>query len=199
MTKRTTDWVTYNDEQYVLLGDTTRQLPMLDRYGFKPVPIVDGDSKGYIAKYAVVDESFHLVWLLIYDADLQYPEIGGVKPKVPYIVALYENLSVPMKIDGSVVIGKDGVDYGKGLSVEAYMPDDFQRVLKLVLRNGEIQSVEDISQQAAAIRDEYAQIEEERRNLPNFPTLWKFDERQELKARSRALIYGVDAEGNFPN
>ena len=61
-----------------------------------------------------------------------------------------------MAIDGHIVIGKD--DPSKWGMGDIRMPHDYQTSLRLTLFHGIVQSVEDISAQAAAIRTELSEI-----------------------------------------
>jgi hypothetical protein len=196
MTRQAADLVFYKGEEYEFLGDSSGQLPMLKQFGLT-VGVVSTDCyRGYIAEYAVDDDHFYLTRLSVQDANDNYPEIGGVKPAIKRgELPVYEGLSEPITIDGAIVIGKDFPDDWQGFDIRA--PHDYIVVLKLTVKRGIVQSVTDISQQAAAIRSELFKIFAETRDQARFEFENK-DRSERIKLlfdRSWALKYSVDDAG----
>jgi hypothetical protein len=193
MTRQAADWVFYKGEQYELLGISSGQLPMLKQFGLEPVGFSTACYRGYIAEYEISDDRLLLTRLAIEDANNHYPEIGGVKPKLERgELPAYVGISEPMVIDGAMVIGKDSPDHWQEFDIRG--PHDYTVVLKLALKRGIVQSVTDISQQAAAIRSEMFKIYAEARDQARFE-LENKDRSERMKLlfdRSWALKYSLD-------
>lgn len=193
MTMQAADWIIYNGDEYELLGDSTRELPMLKRYDFEPGWWSTGCYRGYIARYEIIDNSLYLTSLIIEDRNKHYPEIGGVKPEIGREdVPEYSGIHEPMLINGSILIGKDEA-YSPLFDFRA--PHNYSIVLRLKLRDGVIYSVIDLSEEIDILRSELNELAEKRLkqlDLP-FPEPIEWRERfKQLLDRSWALKYSKD-------
>ena len=160
MTMQATDWVLYNGDEYELLGDSTRELPMLKRYGFEPSAWMTACWRGYIAKYEIVDNSLYLTHLIIQDRNKLYPEISGVEPEVgSEIIPEYSGIRESIPITGSIVIGRDEA-YTVLFDFRAV--HNYSVVFKLQLRDGMIYSIVDLSEESAVLRSEINELKDER-------------------------------------
>ena len=197
MTVQVEDWLVYNGEKYELLGDSSRQLPMIQQYGMNPIEMHTACHRGYFAEYAIVDAHLYLTHLVIRETTNHYPEIGGVKP-TPYHSESreYANLSVPMLINGALVIGKD-VPTGCFWRDMHRHPYDYLCVLRLTLHEGIAVSATDISQEAAVIRQEVSAILQERfERQSQLLDDYRMKELIQLGKRSLSLTYGSNEDGN---
>jgi hypothetical protein len=194
LTKQAADYLIYKGEQYELLGDSTRQLPMVKQFGMQPRGWSTGCYNGYIAEYAIVEQHLILISLMINDAADHYPEIGSIRPvtKGHYGVPVYEPLSEPMPISGAITVGKGKPE--NWYSADIRSVHDYVDALKITLRNGIIQSVEDISEPATAIRRAMQKIIKEREEQPGFPLVeanFRLEEWEKLFDESWALRYSA--------
>lgn len=169
MTRQAANFIIYDGEKYELLGDSTGQLPMVKQYGMQPRGWSTGNQYGYVAEYAIVDRQLILTSLMIDDAAGHYPEIGGIRPvtKGHYGIPVYEPLSEPMSISGAITVGKGEPENWFHADIRSV--HDYVDALKIILKDGIIQSVEDISEPAATIRRAMQQIIKEREQQPGFP------------------------------
>ncbi len=152
MTYQAEDRLVYLGDEYELLYDSSRKLPMIAQYGIEPVAMNTACWKGFIADYLIRHDVLYLTSLAVSDKNNHYPDIGNVKP----INHQYSGLLELMAIDGHIVIGKgDPPKWGMG---DIRMAHDYQISLKLKLLHGIVQSVEDISAQVATIRAELYEI-----------------------------------------
>jgi hypothetical protein len=199
MTRQAANTIVYEGESYELLGDSSGQLPMVKRYGMQPQSWSTANHAGYIAEYAIVDQKLLLTSLMINDAADYYPEIGGIQPidKYPYGAPVYEPLSELMTITGAITVGKGKPE--NWLSADIRSVHDYVVALKVTLEDGVVQSVEDISEPAAAIRKRMQQIYEARTWQPGIQYVETESEREELNRlfdESWALRYSTkDNEG----
>jgi hypothetical protein len=165
VTTQQEDFVTYKREDYELLGDYSKQLPMLQQYGIKPIEMGLDCLKGYIAHYTVKDEVLYRTFLHVNARSNHYPTIAGVTPKPAKngIGVVYTPLQELIPLSGKIVIGKDVVcrwypDFRR--------PDDYRTVLRLTFDAGNLQMVEDVSVKASLIRAGLSKIwDEERQTL----------------------------------
>jgi hypothetical protein len=195
LTKQAADRLLYKGEEYELLGDTSRQLPLLQTYGVEPGAYGTGCYKGYVANYALVENGLFLIRLMIADVNNHYPEIGGVEPKFDqFFPATYDDLKVAMHVDSLITIGTDKPD--NWLHADIRYPHDYACVLRLELRGGIAQQVEDISAQAASIRREmqviFADADQNRNGyVPVTHSEANSERLRQLFETSRALMYDI--------
>jgi hypothetical protein len=194
MTRQAANKLLYEGESYELLGDSSGQLPMVKQYGMEPLSWSTGNYRGFVAQYFIVDQRLMLLSLMINDAAGYYPEIGGIRPVIEghYGVPLYEPLSELMSITGAITIGKDEPE--NWLSGDIRSVHDYVIALKITLKDGMVQSVDDISGRASAIRRRMQQIFETRRRQPGLPYVETDLETEELNRlfdESWALRYST--------
>jgi hypothetical protein len=194
MTRQVANLIIYEGEKYELLGDSTGRLPMVKQYGMQPQSWSTGHQYGYVAEYAIVNQQLILTSLMINDAAGHYPEIGGIRPVVKghYGVPVYELLSEPMPISGAITVGKGEPE--KWFSADIRSVHDYVDALRITLRDGIIQSVEDISEPATAIRRAMQKIIKEREEQPGFPLVeanFRLEEWKKLFDESWALRYST--------
>jgi hypothetical protein len=194
LTKQAADYLIYEGEQYELLGDSTRQLPMVKQYGMQPRDWSTGCYKGYIAEYAIVEQQLMLTSLMINAAADHYPKIGGIRPEIDKLgIPIYSPIFEPMRITGVITIGKNTPENWFFADIRSV--HDYVDVVKIVLKAGIVQSVEDISQLGTEIRKGMQKIIKERQNQPGFPfvesepKLW-----DELYQASWELKYSMSDE-----
>lgn len=193
MTKQMADYVFYDGNRYELLGDTSRQLPPLEKYVFNPVPMGTACYRGYVANYEIIDTCLCLTYLVLQDANEHYPPIGGVAAVEGG--GRYEGLSERMSVDSVITIGKDKPE--NWALPDIRLPNDYCHVLQLTLQQGCVQTVIDISEQAAAIRDELRGIFAKRLHSPNWNPFGSDENSErvgELQDYAYALMYGEDPE-----
>jgi hypothetical protein len=169
MTRQEADFVIYEGEKYELLGDSSRQLPMVKQYGMQPQSWSTANWKGYVAEYVIVDQKLLLTSLMINDAANYYPEIGGIQPVIKghYGAPVYEPLSELMSIKGAITIGRGEPENWHSFDIRSV--HDYVIALKITLIDGFVQSIEDISEPGAAIRVKLQQIIKEREAYLEFP------------------------------
>ncbi len=169
MTRQAADTIIYAGESYELLGDSSRQLPMVKQYGMQPQSWSTANWKGYVAEYAIVDQQLILTSLMINDAADFYPEIGGIRPVTRgfYGAPVYEPLFELMSITGAITMGKGVPENWHSFDIRSV--HDYVIALKITLNDGIVQSVEDVSEPAAAIRVKLQQFIKEREAQPGFP------------------------------
>jgi hypothetical protein len=190
VTVQAADYLIYKNEKYELLGDWSRQLPMLGKYGIEPVMMSTGCWRGYIAHYTVIDQQLFLTELAVNDTNDHFPEIGSVKPERDVSTGIYKNLREPMPITGRLVIGKK---FASSTCPSFRYVHDYAIVLKLGFQAGMLQSIEDISAQAEVLRIEIELIKAERlkQRQSGIEPSYKKDEYESLIDQSFYLTRGV--------
>lgn len=196
MTKQFPDTILYSGEEYELLGDSSRSLPMLNQFGIEPTMMSTGCYRGYVAEYTISGENLYLSSLTVQDAKNNYPVISGVRPTVDrFGQPIYVGLHELMSITGSITIGKGKPENWPYPDIRSV--HDFNHVLKLTLRDGTLQSVTDISEVSAAIRSELREIypsPEDSGGLRQFKRNHLSDRTKMLMDQSWSLRYSEDAE-----
>src|SRR5262249_37407997 len=148
MTEQVADFLVFEGNKYEVLGDSSGQLPLLKKYNLTPSSFSTGCWRGYIAHYAIMDNSLFLKYLYVFDVSQNYPAIAHIAPRIDVgNCAEYEHLHEKMNVTTSLVIGRDAVSWN-----DFRYPTDYKTVLRLNFVKGDLQSVEDISIQAALLR-----------------------------------------------
>lgn len=163
MIHHSADYVSYQEEQYELLGGNFSQ-QFFDSYSITPTPIMIGMSnyRGYVVRYSIDDEVVDLKYLYVNDLCNMYPQIGNRMPKIDARqCGLYDNLHVKLSIDGLMVIGKDMTSR----FLSAHYVHHYRTVFRIEFEQGKLSSWDDISVKAALIRQQIDEINEERQTI----------------------------------
>lgn len=132
-------------------------------YGLKP----DGNScsacwRGYYAQFSIIEKRLFIEKLYVEDEDGKYPSISGIQVRfqdeVDYftVFPVYEDLSLFVPYTGKLLAGDEFLD-------EYYIHSGYQRiwaykdVKEFIFENGELKTVNDLSDIAAKLRKEAPQ------------------------------------------
>lgn len=190
MTAQIPDNLVYNDDEYELMSDYPRQLPMLDKLNMKPTMISTGCHRGYVAGYLVENSQLHLTYLHIYIVNGEYPKISGVSPSLnEHGVATYDSIHESVPYTGKLVIGRELAPFGWPDFRTAH---NYKAVLRMSFDKGNLLAVEDISSQVAPISSLMLEILNEMQLIQDYKH--RKIEMDKLYRKSFNLTHGISDE-----
>ena len=146
MTAQLTDPFILEFDEWVFLGaDDVYALFDPKDYGLAPAAPSTACWKGFVVGFRVTGKQLYLDGLKVYCKDGSYPPINGVTPDGDddHGMKVYNNIDLPLKDSGVVVIGKDmfpGERYRSFIK-----PDAFEKTLDLTFRDGLLTNIQDTS------------------------------------------------------
>lgn len=194
MTAQVPDNLVYNGDEYELLGDYPRQLPMLDKFNMKPTMIHTGCHRGYVAGYLVENSQLYLTYLYVYVVSGEYSKISEISPSLDkYGRATYENIRESLPITGKIVIGKELAPFGWPDFREVH---NYKAMLRMSFDKGNLLTVEDISSQVAPICSLMQEILNESQLIQDYSQRVKHRkvEMDKLYEQSFNLTHGLSDE-----
>ncbi len=144
MTAQIPDWVSFDGNEYVIVGLRGGDLISPEQFGLKPTGISSACWRGFHAGYEIVKAMLYLRELTISQIDRRYPVIGGTEPEIDEYQAMYHGLNVLVPFTGKIRLAKDFVP-------ELYIhmgfpkPTAFKTVLDVSFLEGEVINVRDRS------------------------------------------------------
>jgi hypothetical protein len=190
MTRQAPHTLMYEGHEYELLGDSTGQLPRFDLLGVSPKGSSTAGS--FWPKYEIANSRLYLASITMWygyenDDELEkLPVINGIKVTGAKFFIAYDNINFLMPQMGYILIGRE---LASDLWVRRGLTD-YTIVLRLALKHGEVEAVEDVSNQVAIIRTKQDEIDKE---APRDYLAWRdyrADERKELDKQLDELTGG---------
>ncbi|NHJ33228.1 MAG: hypothetical protein FK732_10215 [Asgard group archaeon] len=157
MTAQMPDQFLYKGESYALIGLKGSSLFNPEDYGVYPVMASTACYRGFVATYNITDKHITLSSFVLRSQKRKLNKINGRAAKKEKRILsfnfLYENLDLPIKFTGFILLGKDFIN-------EMYVHMGFQRpisyetVIEFQFKDGEIVTVNDFSELIAKLRKE---------------------------------------------
>ncbi len=157
MTGQIADQFSYKEDNYDLIGLKGSNLFNPEEYGVFPIMASTACYRGFVAEYNITDKQLILNSLMLRSNEEKLNEINGVaakkEEKVMMFNFLYEDLNLPIKFTGFILLGKDFIN-------EMYVHMGYQRpiaykiVIEFQFKEGELVTINDFSEIIEKLRNE---------------------------------------------
>ncbi len=153
MTGQVSDIVIFEGEEYYLSGIDGTKLPSPQDFGISPRPASTACWRGFQNIYTCPNNELTLDTMYLSSAEAK--PVNGVEPEsngvmFPYI---YKNLDFKVPFTGRIIIAKDFISENY-VHMGFQSASSYETVLELVLDEGNINSVTDMSVRMKKLREE---------------------------------------------
>jgi hypothetical protein len=170
MTAQVPDTILIDNKPYAIAGIEGDEIFTPQSFGISPGPANTACWRGYVCQYKIENELLLLDELQVSiikvegeGKETKYirqtgPQINGVEPKFAegkFLSSgnLYENLNLPIPFSGSLQAG-DGFIRELYVHMGFHPAWKYETVLEIKCENGKVTSIEDISKQMEALRNQ---------------------------------------------
>jgi hypothetical protein len=161
MTHQISDVLRYGrNEEYSLVGRSEDILAafVLRHYGFQNAGGWTFCYRGCYGHYAIVNHFLYVDFLGVFEPDRPHPKIGNVVPTENYDLGLisYQDIHEKLPFTGQLAIGAPFIPNGHMPN-----PSDYSVLLRLNFRDGYLERVNNLSEDAARIRGRITKIQDD--------------------------------------
>jgi hypothetical protein len=193
MTHQVSDSLEYGtNSKYSLLGLSEDKIAeyLLQYYGFKNAGSSSACERGCFGHYSIENHYLYLKELSVCNPSRPCPEIGSVVPEFEYDIVSYQNLHEKLSFSGELVIGSPFI-------ANIHMPYvwDFKSVFRVVFVEGYLESVTNLSEDAARLRAKVIEIQRNKKGISTQRqrNRWEKDLRK-LEIEAWDLVRGLSEE-----
>ncbi|MBZ0284800.1 MAG: hypothetical protein K8L97_28950 [Anaerolineae bacterium] len=160
MTAQITDQVFYEDDRYSITGIKGGELPTPFDFGMVPTMMSTACYRGFYNEYTVMEGKLLLTKMTVRVMDNQYKPIQNVPgTEDKWSGRVYSGLNLNTAFTGNLLLGTGFINT-MYVHMGFQKATSYEKVVHLILDNGEVKAAVDYSEKMAQLREQMRQRQE---------------------------------------